>query len=107
MLAACDALASPTRYEAYGLNVHEALCCGLPASVTASAGVAERYPAALRGLLAPDPDDPADWAERLREWRSSMEGFRGLVEPFGRSLRARTWDHCAADVVGAAAGDGR
>ena len=60
LLRACDALVSPTRYEAYGLNVHEALCCGLPALVSRSAGVAERYPAGLADLLIPDPDDPAD-----------------------------------------------
>ncbi len=51
VLAACDALVAPTRYEAYGAGVHEALCCGLPALVTATAGVAERYPTALRPLL--------------------------------------------------------
>ena len=32
-LAACDAVAHPTRYDAYGLGVHEALCRGLPAIV--------------------------------------------------------------------------
>ena len=34
VLAACDLLVSPARYEPYGLNVHEALCCGLPALVS-------------------------------------------------------------------------
>ncbi len=43
VLAASDLLVSPTRYEPYGLNVQEALCCGVPAIVSASAGVAERY----------------------------------------------------------------
>src|SRR5436190_12266233 len=42
LLQACDALVAPTRYEAYGLAVHEALCCGLPAIVSSSAGVAVR-----------------------------------------------------------------
>ena len=51
ILCACDALVSPARYEAYGLNVHEAICCGLPALVSASAGVAERYPEVLTDLL--------------------------------------------------------
>ena len=57
VLAACDALVAPTRYEAYGLGVQEALCSGLPALVSASAGVAERYPPALAELLLDDPDD--------------------------------------------------
>src|SRR5262249_41050288 len=40
LLRACDALVSPTRYEAYGLVVHEALCAGVPALVSAASGVA-------------------------------------------------------------------
>ncbi len=35
VFAACDVLIHPARYEAYGLGVHEALCRGLPAIVTA------------------------------------------------------------------------
>ena len=69
VLAACDLLVSPTRYEAYGLNVQEALCCGLPAIVSAGAGVAERYPESLRPLLLPDPDDADDLARRVAAWR--------------------------------------
>jgi glycosyltransferase involved in cell wall biosynthesis len=57
ILAASDLLASPTRYEAYGLNVHEAICRGVPALVSRSAGVAERYPPELRSWLLDDPDD--------------------------------------------------
>jgi glycosyltransferase involved in cell wall biosynthesis len=48
--SALDGLVHP-RYEAAGLSVHEALCRGLPAIVTACAGVAERYPADLRHCL--------------------------------------------------------
>ena len=85
VLRGCDALVSPTRYEAYGLGVHEALCCGLPALVTRTAGVAERYPVELQDWLLPDPDDAADLADRLRRcasgprrrvprWRPSPSG---------------------------------
>ena len=66
LIRAADALVSPTRYESYGLGVHEALCCGLPALVSVDAGVAERYPAALSDLLLPDPNDPRELAQRLR-----------------------------------------
>jgi glycosyltransferase involved in cell wall biosynthesis len=105
LLAACDLLVSPTRYEAYGLNVQEALCCGLPALVSASAGVAERYPESLRDLLLPDPDDPADLAARLRAWRESRDAYRDAVAPLGQSLRERTWDRCAAEIVALAEGN--
>jgi len=43
VLAACDALISPTRYEPYGLAAHEALCSGLATFVTASAGVRSAF----------------------------------------------------------------
>jgi glycosyltransferase involved in cell wall biosynthesis len=101
VLSACDLLVSPTRYEAYGLNVQEALCTGLPAIVSADAGVAERYPEPLRDLLLPDPDDAADLAARLTRWRSTAgeAGRRADLEALGRSLRGRGWDQCAAEIV--------
>jgi glycosyltransferase involved in cell wall biosynthesis len=99
VLAACDLLVSPARYEPYGLNVHEALCCGLPALVSASAGVAERYPPGLRGLLLPDPEDDAELARRLLAWRDDPAAAAAAVAPLGHALRARTWDHCAAEIV--------
>jgi glycosyltransferase involved in cell wall biosynthesis len=99
LLRAADALASPTRYEAYGLAVHEALCCGLPAVVSAAAGVAERYPPDLADLLLPDPDDPADLAARLRRWRDDPGAVRGRVRPLAGQLRAYTWDDMARDFL--------
>src|SRR5207253_1945370 len=42
VLFACDGIVAPTRYEAYGLAVQEAICTGLPAIVSRAAGVAER-----------------------------------------------------------------
>ena len=100
LLAACDALVSPTRYEAYGLGIHEALCCGLPAIVSASSGIAERYPSALRGLLLPDPEDVQDLAQRLRSWRGRTAELRADVSSFGASLRSRSWDDMAREIAG-------
>jgi glycosyltransferase involved in cell wall biosynthesis len=89
VLAACDLLVSPARYEPYGL----------PALVSATAGVAERYPPALHDLLLPDPEDAAELARRLRAWRDAGDAHRAAVAGLGRALRARTWDHCAAEIV--------
>ena len=66
LLAASDLLVSPVRYESFGLNVQEALAGGVPAIVSATAGVAELYPPALEDLLLENPgnveefDQPAD-----------------------------------------------
>jgi glycosyltransferase involved in cell wall biosynthesis len=99
VMAACDALVSPARYEAYGLAVHEALCSGLPAFVTASAGIAERYPSSLHNLLIDDPSDAAELCSRLRDWRKRMMQYKADISDFSRELRAHTWDHACAQVV--------
>jgi glycosyltransferase involved in cell wall biosynthesis len=99
VLAALDAVVHPARYEAYGLAVHEALCRGVPAIVSASAGVAERYPADLGDLLVRDPDSPGELAERLRVWRSALERFRDRVKQLSVHLHEHTWDHMAAEMT--------
>jgi glycosyltransferase involved in cell wall biosynthesis len=99
VLAALDSLVHPARYEAYGLSVHEALCRGVPAFVSASAGVAEQYPAALAELLIGDPDDAGELADRLMSWRLDIERVRSLVAPVSAALRARTWDAMAQQIV--------
>jgi glycosyltransferase involved in cell wall biosynthesis len=100
VLAALDALVHPPRYEAYGLSVHEALCRGVPALVSATAGVAERYPPQLSDLLIANPDDPRELVERLTAWRCNCERFRVLVMPLSEQLRARTWDAMASEIAG-------
>jgi glycosyltransferase involved in cell wall biosynthesis len=98
VLAACDALVAPTRYEAYGLGVQEALCTGLPALVSARAGVAERYPPALAELLLEDPDDARELESSLRNWRAHHERLRDAVRELSLQLRTRTWQVMAEDV---------
>jgi len=98
VFAACDLLIHPARYEAYGLAVHEALCRGLPAIVTATAGVAERYPADLGQLLLDDPESVGELVTRLSAWREDT-GVIGRVADFASRLRARTWDHMAREIV--------
>jgi glycosyltransferase involved in cell wall biosynthesis len=99
VLAAADLLVSPVRYEAYGLGVHEALCCGVPAMVSATAGVAERYPDDLRGMLIPDPEDAEDLVTRLLEWRKAPALWKARVQPLARELRSQTWNEMAAEIV--------
>jgi glycosyltransferase involved in cell wall biosynthesis len=98
ILASLDALVHPARYEAYGLSVHEALCRGVAAFVSASAGVAEHYPATLDDLLIENPDDARELADRLMSWRRNLERVRALVAPLSSSLRARSWDTMASEI---------
>ncbi|HZT76357.1 MAG TPA: glycosyltransferase family 4 protein [Vicinamibacterales bacterium] len=101
VLAALDGFVHPARYEAYGLSPHEALCRGVPAIVSASAGVAERYGAAMRELLLRNPEDAEELAARLRVWRERLEAWRDLAASASRALRARTWDVMAEEIVSA------
>ena len=98
LLRAADALVHPARYEAYGLGVHEALCCGLPAIVSAVAGVAERYTPDLADLILTDPESPAELAARLQHWRANMKLLAARVRPFSDELRARTWAVMAREI---------
>ena len=107
LLAAADALVSPTRFEPYGQGVHEALCCGLPAFVTRSAGISERFPAELNALLLDDPPDAAELSERLLEWHRDIDGYRQMTLPFSEQLRRRTWSDMAAEFVAAVDGSDR
>ena len=99
--AASDLLVHPARYEAYGLGVHEALCRGLPALVSADAGVAERFPSALGDMLLADPEDVTALADRLRCWQRERESWRARVAPLAATLRARTWRHMTDEFVAA------
>jgi glycosyltransferase involved in cell wall biosynthesis len=103
VLAAGDLLVSPVRYESYGLNVHEALCRGLAVMVTRSAGVVERFDdSMMREALLPGGIAPAQLAERLRSWRSDVQGWRTRAAATGARLRARSWSDMAAELLAVA-----
>jgi glycosyltransferase involved in cell wall biosynthesis len=99
LLAAGDLLVSPVRYEAYGLNVHEALCRGMAVMVTRTAGVAERFDAGMSEALLPPDVNPPVLAERLRRWRDDMDGWRLRAIPTATRFRARSWTDMAAELV--------
>jgi len=99
LLAATDVLVSPTRNEAYGLGIHEALCCGVPAIVSATAGVAERYPAGMRELVLPNPEDAADLAARIGAVGANLPGWVEQATALGEQLRRRSWANMAEEII--------
>ena len=99
LLAASDVLVSPVRYESYGLNVQEAICRGIPAVVTASAGVAEQYAPEFAPLLLPNAENIQDLVERLLGWRAKQQHWLARFQRFGERLRNRSWRDTAADFV--------
>lgn len=99
LLRAADCLIAPTRYEAYGLGVHEALCCGLPALVSETAGIAERYPEALQALLLPTPVTSDAISLSLQHWRQAAQFYRQQVQNWSISLRQYSWDAMAQNLL--------
>ena len=90
-LAAADLLISPVRYEAYGLNVQEAICRGIPTMVTKSSGIAERFPQDLRDMLIEDPEDAAGIANQLLAWRSQIPSWKLRIDNFRQQLCGHSW----------------
>jgi len=101
VLRGCDALVSPTRYEAYGLGVHEALCCGVPALVSSLAGVAEQYSSSMKPLLIPDPESAEQVASALERWRANQALWRQKALELSNELRGHTWEEMARDFLDA------
>ena len=99
VLAAGDLLVSPVRYEAYGLNVHEALCRGLAVMVTETAGVVERFDSTMSPALLPQGGSADVLADRLRAWRVDIEGWKSRASTTAARLRARSWAAMAAELI--------
>jgi glycosyltransferase involved in cell wall biosynthesis len=98
VIGASDVMVHPARYEAYGLGVHEAICRGLPAIVSAAAGIAELYSPDMANLLIADVEDAHQIADRLRGWRLDMPAAAARVRPLSQRLRARTWSDMGAEI---------
>jgi len=100
LFRACDAHVLPSRYEGYSLVTQEALCCGLPAFVTRTAGIAERFEGPLaEALLIGDPEDPSALAGQLRAWPGRSAAARPALEALSARLRSSTWDQMAGRIA--------
>jgi glycosyltransferase involved in cell wall biosynthesis len=80
--------------------VMEAICRGVPAIVSSTAGVAELYPEHLRAFQVPNPEDRRKLAGLIREWYSDSHKMRELFEPFSARLRNRTLSAMAEEIIG-------
>ena len=98
ILRACDVLVAPARYEAYGLAVQEALCCGLPAIVSRDAGVSECFPPELAGLLLDDPESVPELARKLCLLHGEHKTFREWTKRLSDQLHTYTWDGMARSI---------
>lgn len=86
--AASDVFVLPTRYEAWGLVIVEALGSGLPAVTTKLAGAAVAVRDGETGALLRDPEDSAELAEALR-W--ALSGAPVGADEIAASVHYYTW----------------
>lgn len=98
IMRACDGFVAPTRYEAFGLAVQEALCCGLPAIVSRDAGVAELYPLPIQPLLLDNPECALQVKSLLMEIIRRNAYWKDMMKPVAHVLRQRTWNTMAHEI---------
>lgn len=98
VLHGLDAMAAPSRYEAYGLVPHEAVACGLPAIVTRITGFAERMQAFLPDLLLDSPDDPQEMASAIRRLADDLPRYADLARQCAEHLALHSWDDMARQI---------
>jgi glycosyltransferase involved in cell wall biosynthesis len=99
ILRAADAIVAPTRYEAFGQAVHEALCCGVTPIVSAEAGVTDRFGSDFSELLLQDPESSSELRGRLTHWRSSLTEQREVAGRLATRLAERSWDVMSSDIA--------
>ncbi len=99
VLAAADLLVSPSRYETFGLNVQEAICRGVPAIVSASAGIAELYTREMQSLLLTDCEDSDALSVLMKSCLEDLENWKERTRAFADQLRSYTWADMARRIV--------
>jgi glycosyltransferase involved in cell wall biosynthesis len=101
--ATADLLVAPSRSEAYGMTITEALAHGLPAMAAAVGGLPEALGCTADGTrpgqLVP-PGDPAALATALEDWLGD-ERRRHQLRAAARQRRSslRGWDQTTQDIV--------
>src|SRR5262249_42628748 len=105
MYTTADLLVAPSRSEAYGMTVTEALAHGLPVIAAAVGGLPEALGSTADGTcpgeLVP-PGDPAALAAALGDWLGD-EHHRQRLRAAARLRRAtlRGWEQTKQDIANA------
>ncbi len=86
-LAAADLMLFPTRFDAFGSAVLEALACGVPAVVSRRAGAAELVAEGKTGSVLDALDDGAAWAAAARPFLDPAR--RGELRALARETAER------------------
>jgi UDP-glucose:(heptosyl)LPS alpha-1,3-glucosyltransferase len=89
LLAAADAAALPSLFEAFGNVVLEAMASGVPVLTSVNCGAAEVLPPQLQEFVVQDPMNAGEVAQRLS---AILKAPRELGEIAREAARAFTWE---------------
>ena len=98
LYAAADVYVSPTREDAFGLPVLEAMACGLPIITSVFGGVSQIISDGEDGLVLKDPSDAVALAGHLKNLQEHPDLRLRIGENARRTSEAYTWERNAAAV---------
>jgi glycosyltransferase involved in cell wall biosynthesis len=97
--AAADVFVFPTRYDAFGMVVTEAMACGLPVVTSRQAGAAEIITDGVDGILVPDPADCAAWTHAIAALAADPGARTRLGRAAAHTASRFTWDQVARQTL--------
>ncbi len=90
--AAADAYAGPSLQDSYAMPPAEAMACGLPVIVSATAGVSEIISNGIDGLILNDPRDSVGLAALISRLYEDARFRDRLGEKASETTRQHTWE---------------
>ncbi len=96
--AAADAYAGPSLQDSYAMPPAEAMACGLPVIVSASAGVSEIVTDGSDGLILRDPTDSTALAAMIRLLCEDESLRTRLGKKAAETALQYTWEHNGVEL---------
>jgi UDP-glucose:(heptosyl)LPS alpha-1,3-glucosyltransferase len=91
--AAADLFVLPTKYEAWGMVIVEAMACGLPAITSRLAGASVAVNDGINGFLLDRPTDPEEVATKIQQ---ALYSLSTDPDKISASVSQFSWDNILA-----------